>query len=174
MTKYPNFNWVICHSPYSVGFDGVQGTDWGYTHHELKISFYRTIGSVTYLQYFLFYFSHNLLYRYDLYWARSGTFYRYGNGGFINACTLFSQTCNSTMISFNIVGIWGQRTWDRWWWSDRPLWRSMILIIYLITFIFSSWFYICEVVRVSLFLSFSYFCQVFGLNSVCSNVRLHY
>ena len=25
-----------------------------------------------------------LLNRYDLYWARSGTFYRYGDGGFIN------------------------------------------------------------------------------------------
>ena len=46
LSKYPKYNWVICHSPYSVGFDGVEGTDWGYTHHELSITFGRTIGSV--------------------------------------------------------------------------------------------------------------------------------
>ena len=86
ISQYPKFNWVICHPSYSVGFDGVEGTDWGYTHHELGISFQRTIGSVllTYLHYHCFLFSHNLLNRYDLYWARSGTFYRYGDGGFIN------------------------------------------------------------------------------------------
>jgi len=65
ISEYPGFNWVVCHSDYLIGFDGVEGTDWGYTHHELGISFFRTIG-------------------YDLYWARSGTFYRLGDGGFIN------------------------------------------------------------------------------------------
>ena len=53
-SQYPKFNWVICHSPYSVAFDGVEGTDWGSFHHELGISFGRKIGSVlvllTYLQ----------------------------------------------------------------------------------------------------------------------------
>ena len=44
ISNYPKFNWVICHSPYSVSFDGVEGTDWGHYHHELGISFYRTIG----------------------------------------------------------------------------------------------------------------------------------
>ena len=44
IAQYPKFNWVICHSPYAVKFDGVENTDWGYTHHELKISFGRTIG----------------------------------------------------------------------------------------------------------------------------------
>ena len=90
IAKYPEWNWVICHSPYSVGFDGVEGTDWGYTHHELGISFGRTIGSVllTLSSIFLFSFSsHSLLNRYDLYWAKSGTFYRYGDGGFINVRT---------------------------------------------------------------------------------------
>ena len=88
IAQYPSWNWVICHSPYSIGFDGVEGTDWGYTHHELGISLGRTIGSVllTYLQYSLF-FRTSLLNRYDLYWAKSGTFYRYGDGGFINVCT---------------------------------------------------------------------------------------
>ena len=54
IAKYPKFNWVICHSPYSTAFDGVEGTDWGHTHHELGISLGRTIGSefLTYLQYF--------------------------------------------------------------------------------------------------------------------------
>ena len=33
------------------------------------------------------FFSHNLLNRYDLYWAKSGTFNRYGDGGFINVRT---------------------------------------------------------------------------------------
>jgi hypothetical protein len=63
--KYPNYNWIICHSPYSVAFNGVEGTDYGYTHHELKVSLGRTIG-------------------YDLYWASSGTFNRFGDGGYIN------------------------------------------------------------------------------------------
>ena len=91
IAKYPKFNWVICHSPYSTAFDGVEGTDWGHSHHELGISLGRTIGSefLAYLQYFSFHFSHNLFYRYDLYWARSGTFYRYGDGGYINVRTLF-------------------------------------------------------------------------------------
>jgi hypothetical protein len=83
-------NWVICHSSYSIAFDGVDGTDYGYTHHELKMSFGRTIGSVLleYLQYFCFPFSHtNLLNRFDLYWAKSGTFNRNGDGGFINVRT---------------------------------------------------------------------------------------
>ena len=56
--QYPKYNWVICHSPYSTNFDGAEGTDWGYTHHELSISFVRTIGSVLliYLQFFSFFF----------------------------------------------------------------------------------------------------------------------
>ena len=87
MTQWPHFNWVICHSPYSTAFDGVEDTDYGHTHHELKVSFGRTIGSVLYLQYFYIFFSHDFLKRYDLYWARSGTFYRYGDGGFINVRT---------------------------------------------------------------------------------------
>ena len=58
ITQYPQWNWVICHSPYNTNFDGAEGTDWGYTHHELRISFGRTIGSVlllTYLQYYYFF-----------------------------------------------------------------------------------------------------------------------
>ena len=51
--QYPKFNWVICHSPYSANFDGVEGTDWDYTHHTLLISFGREIGSVSLLT-FLF------------------------------------------------------------------------------------------------------------------------
>jgi len=46
MVKYPGFNWVICHSPYSVEFVGVEGTDWGYAHYELDTALFRTIGSV--------------------------------------------------------------------------------------------------------------------------------
>ena len=63
MTQYNKYNWVICHSDYSIGFDGLDGADWGYTHHELGISFGRTIGSVllSYLQYFVFFFPHVFL-----------------------------------------------------------------------------------------------------------------
>ena len=62
MSQYPKLNWVICHSPYTVAFDGVEGTDYGHYHYELQISFYRTIGFefLTYLQYFCFHFFHNL------------------------------------------------------------------------------------------------------------------
>ena len=94
ISQYPKFNWVICHSPYLTGFEGVEGTDWGYTHHELGISLGRTIGSVLlmYLQYdasvCFFFLSHSLLNRYDLFWAGSGIFYRYGDGGFVNVRNL--------------------------------------------------------------------------------------
>ena len=91
LAQYPKFNWVICHSPYSVAFYGVEGTDWGQTHYELPISWGRTIGSVLqvlmYLPFFFFGFSYNLLNQYDLYWAKSGTFYRYGDDRFINVRT---------------------------------------------------------------------------------------
>ena len=33
------------------------------------------------------FFSHNLQNRYDTYWAVSGTFYRYGDGGYVNVRT---------------------------------------------------------------------------------------
>ena len=46
IAQYPKWNWVICHSSYAVDFDGDEGKDWGYTHHELPISYWRTIGSV--------------------------------------------------------------------------------------------------------------------------------
>jgi hypothetical protein len=83
ISQYPKFNWVVCHSPYSIGFDGVEGTDYGHTHHELNIAWGRTVGSAL-LFLFLFFLSHNALNRFDLYWAKSGIFYRHGEGGFIN------------------------------------------------------------------------------------------
>jgi len=63
--QWPAYNWVVSHSPYSTAFDGTDGVDWGHTHYELKISLGRTIG-------------------YDTYWAGSGTFTRYGDGGYTN------------------------------------------------------------------------------------------
>ena len=56
--QYPKVNWVICHTDYAAEFDGVEGTDWGYTHHELGVSFGKTIGLVLlkYLQYIFFFF----------------------------------------------------------------------------------------------------------------------
>jgi hypothetical protein len=60
-SKYPKLNWVVCDSPYSVAFDGVEGTDWGHTHHKLPISFYRTIGSVLLNLSSIFWFSFSFL-----------------------------------------------------------------------------------------------------------------
>ncbi|KIK00189.1 hypothetical protein K443DRAFT_615903 [Laccaria amethystina LaAM-08-1] len=62
--QWPGFNWVICHTDHTTAFDGVQGTDWGHSHHELGLNF----GSMGY----------------ELYWFRSGTFTRKGDGGYIN------------------------------------------------------------------------------------------
>jgi hypothetical protein len=56
ISTYPSLNWVICHSPYSIAFDGVEGQDWGHTHHELGISLYRTIGLVHLHFFFNFFF----------------------------------------------------------------------------------------------------------------------
>ncbi|KIJ90964.1 hypothetical protein K443DRAFT_14790 [Laccaria amethystina LaAM-08-1] len=64
--KWPHYNWVICHVKYETAFDGKQNTDWGKTHQELPLSWFdMTIG-------------------YDLYWFKSGTFTRVGDGGYIN------------------------------------------------------------------------------------------
>ncbi|EDR01178.1 ectomycorrhiza-regulated small secreted protein [Laccaria bicolor S238N-H82] len=62
--QWPGFNWVICHTDHTTAFDGTQGTDWGHTHHELDVTF-GTIG-------------------FELYWFRSGTFTRNGDGGYLN------------------------------------------------------------------------------------------
>ena len=55
MPHYPIVNWIICHTDHFVLFDGDEGTDYGHTHHELEVSFGRTIGSVP-LNVFLFFF----------------------------------------------------------------------------------------------------------------------
>ncbi|EDR16023.1 uncharacterized protein LACBIDRAFT_301642 [Laccaria bicolor S238N-H82] len=63
--QWPGFNWVICDSDHTTAFDGTEGVDWGHSHHELDISLGRTVG-------------------YELYWLRSGTFTRNGDGGYLN------------------------------------------------------------------------------------------
>jgi hypothetical protein len=62
--KWPGFNWVICHTDHTTAFDGTQGTDWGHSHHELGLIFGST--------------------GYELYWFKSGTFTRNGDGGYLN------------------------------------------------------------------------------------------
>ncbi|KAF8230847.1 hypothetical protein L208DRAFT_101092 [Tricholoma matsutake] len=71
-----NANYVVCHTKYDFSFDGTQGTDWDHLHHELPVSFGRTIG-------------------YDIYWFRSGTFRRWGDGGFINWAYIGNVISNS-------------------------------------------------------------------------------
>ncbi|RXW11247.1 hypothetical protein EST38_g9660 [Candolleomyces aberdarensis] len=64
IAQYPNYNWVICHTKHSTAFDGAQGEDWDHDHQEFPV-FLGTIG-------------------YEIYWFRSGTFVREGDGGFLN------------------------------------------------------------------------------------------
>lgn len=64
-SKYPSFNFVICHVKHRTDFKGTQGTDWGHQHQELKVSFGKTVG-------------------YEIYWFREGTFERLGDGGWLN------------------------------------------------------------------------------------------
>ncbi|RDB16535.1 hypothetical protein Hypma_002708 [Hypsizygus marmoreus] len=64
-TKDPTLNYIMCHVKHSTAFDGEKGTDWGHSHQELDIDLGGTIG-------------------YEIYWAKSGTFTREGDGGYIN------------------------------------------------------------------------------------------
>ncbi|RXW19741.1 hypothetical protein EST38_g6103 [Candolleomyces aberdarensis] len=62
--EYPGWNWVICHVEHTTQFDGVQGDDWGHDHVEFPV-FLGSIG-------------------YEIYWFKSGTFVRGGDGGWLN------------------------------------------------------------------------------------------
>ncbi|KAF9445743.1 hypothetical protein P691DRAFT_805237 [Macrolepiota fuliginosa MF-IS2] len=83
--KFPAFNWVICHVKHTTDFAGVNGRDWGHSHHEVDIKIGGTIG-------------------YEIYWFKSGTFSRQGDGGYINwAWSGFPKeiTDNGATINFN-------------------------------------------------------------------------
>ncbi|KAJ3555187.1 hypothetical protein NP233_g12266 [Leucocoprinus birnbaumii] len=64
-SQFPDFNWVVVHPDHETDFDGVRDQDWGHQHQEFDIKIGGTIG-------------------YEIYWFRSGTFKRFGDGGFIN------------------------------------------------------------------------------------------
>jgi len=64
-SKYPHFNFVLCHTAHTTDFKGVRGKDWGHSHQELPVSFRKTIG-------------------YEIYWFKRGTFHRQGDGGWLN------------------------------------------------------------------------------------------
>ncbi|RXW23738.1 hypothetical protein EST38_g2125 [Candolleomyces aberdarensis] len=65
MAKFPQWNWVICHTKHSYKFDGTKGNDWFHRHEEFPVAFGKTIG-------------------YEIYWFKSGTFTRSGDGGYLN------------------------------------------------------------------------------------------
>ncbi|KAF9553679.1 hypothetical protein CPC08DRAFT_754094 [Agrocybe pediades] len=64
-SKYPGFNFVVCHVRHSKQFVGQPQKDWFHAHKEIKVSFGRTIG-------------------YDIYWFKEGVFHRLGDGGWLN------------------------------------------------------------------------------------------
>ncbi|KAF5356951.1 hypothetical protein D9756_006373 [Leucocoprinus leucothites] len=63
--QYPDFNWVVCHVKHETNFNGERGKDWGHQHQEFDLQIGGTVG-------------------YEIYWLRSGTFKRQGDGGYIN------------------------------------------------------------------------------------------
>lgn len=65
MKKYPQWNWVICHTAHKTKFNGQRGKDWFHRHQEFDVAFRKTIG-------------------YEIYWFKSGTFERHGDGGYLN------------------------------------------------------------------------------------------
>jgi len=85
--KWPSYNWVICHVQYSYDFQGNQNTDWGKSHSELPLSWFgMTIG-------------------YDLFWFKSGTFTRLGDGGYINWAyygTVTSRENDGSIVHFAV------------------------------------------------------------------------
>ncbi|KAF4611785.1 hypothetical protein D9613_004001 [Agrocybe pediades] len=64
-SKYPHFNFVVCHTKHNYEFKGQRGRDWGHSHQELPVSFHKTVG-------------------YEIYWFKEGIFRRTGDGGFLN------------------------------------------------------------------------------------------
>jgi len=64
-TQNPHFNYVICHTDHTAKWDGVRGKDWSHMHQEFPVSFGKTVG-------------------YEIYWGRTGTFQRKGDGGYLN------------------------------------------------------------------------------------------
>ena len=65
MNQYPQWNWVMCHTAHLYKFDGERGKDWFHKHEEFPVSFGKTIG-------------------YEIYWFKSGQFFRKGDGGYLN------------------------------------------------------------------------------------------
>ncbi|KAF4600354.1 hypothetical protein AB1N83_006360 [Pleurotus pulmonarius] len=63
--EHPDFNWIVCHTKHDYKWDGKQGTDWAHKHQEFDIKIGGTIG-------------------YEIYNARSGKFFRKGDGGYLN------------------------------------------------------------------------------------------
>jgi hypothetical protein len=61
----PHFNYIICHTDHTAKWDGVRGKDWSHMHQEFPVSFGKTVG-------------------YEIYWGRTGTFIRKGDGGYLN------------------------------------------------------------------------------------------
>lgn len=85
MKKYPQWNWVICHTRHTTKFEGQKGKDWGHRHQEFPVSFGKTIG-------------------YEIYWFKKGTFERHGDGGYLNWAfggRVKSRTNNGATVTFN-------------------------------------------------------------------------
>ncbi|PFH46858.1 hypothetical protein AMATHDRAFT_68961 [Amanita thiersii Skay4041] len=63
--KNPHLNYVVCHTKHTYKWDGQRGKDWDHSHQEFDVKIGGTIG-------------------YEIYWAKSGSFTRIGDGGFLN------------------------------------------------------------------------------------------
>ncbi|KAF9494464.1 hypothetical protein BDN71DRAFT_1393079 [Pleurotus eryngii] len=63
--EHPDFNWIVCHTKHDYKWDGKRGVDWAHKHQEFDIKIGGTIG-------------------YEIYNARSGKFFRKGDGGYLN------------------------------------------------------------------------------------------
>ncbi|KAF7433739.1 hypothetical protein PC9H_005704 [Pleurotus ostreatus] len=64
-SEHPDFNWIVCHTKHDYKWDGKQGVDWAHKHQEFDIKIGGTIG-------------------YEIYNAKSGKFFRKGDGGYLN------------------------------------------------------------------------------------------
>ncbi|KAJ2922106.1 hypothetical protein H1R20_g14989, partial [Candolleomyces eurysporus] len=65
MNQFPQWNWVMCHTQHSYKFDGERGKDWFHRHEEFPVAFGKTVG-------------------FEIYWFKSGEFFRKGDGGYLN------------------------------------------------------------------------------------------
>lgn len=96
----------MCHTKHTTKFDGQKGKDWGHRHEEFKVSFGKTIG---YVRVSCLIRIPNLIVppdSYEIYYFKSGTFTRQGDGGYLNVRSFCSWLSTHLAYCFIVGLLW--------------------------------------------------------------------